>query len=67
MVNEREEPFGELWTEVKKWMYDIGVRCFPWESTWEEQTNTDLNTFWKRICAQCPGHWKDSSIESQVV
>lgn len=48
-------------------MYDVRVKCFPWESIWEGQTDTDMNTFWRRIKAKFQGHWKDSPIESHVI
>lgn len=37
LTNGKGDKEGKTWVVMHKWMYDVGIRTFPWHLTWKLQ------------------------------
>lgn len=51
LLNGDGDAEGILWREMTRWMYDVGVRSFPWHLTWKQQPQHLKVEFWLHCSA----------------
>lgn len=67
LLNGDGDAEGMLWKRMCHWMFDVGVRSFPWQLTWREQPAQVKIEFWKKCRAKFPEAWSERMVGAQVL
>ena len=66
LTNGEGDEEGKTWAAMRKWMYDVGIRTFPWHLTWKKQPEKLKVEFWRQLRKEFPHHWSESNVDNYV-
>lgn len=66
LINGKGDDEGRTWAEMQKWMYDVGIRTFPWHLTWKIQPEKLKIEIWRQLKEEFPHHWSESNVNEYV-
>lgn len=64
VLNSDGDSWRFLWEEMCAWMFDVGVRSFPWQLTWKQQ-RVHLTIVW-RCREKFSDAWNKRMVGTQV-
>ena len=64
MLNGDGDADEKVWMRMKKWIYDVGIRTFPWHLPWKQQSMKA--EFGQQMRQEFPLAWSEDIVDDYV-